>query len=542
MKKKFVFLIILFPIVLVGQEKNIKTSQNKDVVENYKRLTSQQLFDTADYYFKNNSFDTALVYFNSVINTIPQNSEIEQQKNLCKSYAMSAHIYSLLSDYRKSYDYLIKALLVCEKNNFYTVESNVYLNIGNIYSLLSYFEMAKYYYLKALNSKNDTLKIISILNNLGANELADNMNDSAFYYLDKAIKISKRHNNYELHHILNNFGSLYQNKKQYDSAFYYFNLSLELSRTINSIEVETRNLSDIGKMFFELNNIDSAIYYINMSNKIALENKFIKELSSNYLTLSEIERSKGNFESALNHYIRYTNLKDSISNSEVVSSVHQQQRMYEISKTNQHIEELEIDRQIKENTIRYQKKNQRIVIVVFILAIGVLLFILYQNKKIRTTSNALYSKNVEIVKIESKTTTKKKKSSNSNEGYLELMKKIFKVMEDSTVYCSSSFSADFLASLIKSNHNYIAKALRSTQNKNFRTFLNEFRIKEAQRLFMEMETKKFTIEFISEKVGYKSRSSFYSAFKEITGMSPNDYIKSREGEKEGENGEVRGEG
>jgi AraC-like DNA-binding protein len=43
---------------------------------------------------------------------------------------------------------------------------------------------------------------------------------------------------------------------------------------------------------------------------------------------------------------------------------------------------------------------------------------------------------------------------------------------------------------------------------------------------MKPDAKKYTIEYVSETVGYKSRTSFYSAFKEVTGISPNFYFKS----------------
>jgi len=61
---------------------------------------------------------------------------------------------------------------------------------------------------------------------------------------------------------------------------------------------------------------------------------------------------------------------------------------------------------------------------------------------------------------------------------------------------------------------------------NFRSFLNGYRIKEAQRLFSLSDNEKYTIEFVARQVGFKSRSGFYYAFKDITGVSPNFYSKS----------------
>ena len=48
----------------------------------FMQLSQHELYDTANYYLKKNSYDTAFVYFNLFIKTIPQNADIEQQKKL----------------------------------------------------------------------------------------------------------------------------------------------------------------------------------------------------------------------------------------------------------------------------------------------------------------------------------------------------------------------------------------------------------------------------------------------------------------------------
>jgi transcriptional regulator GlxA family with amidase domain len=62
--------------------------------------------------------------------------------------------------------------------------------------------------------------------------------------------------------------------------------------------------------------------------------------------------------------------------------------------------------------------------------------------------------------------------------------------------------------------------------------LNNKRIKEAQRLLADNQSTKYTIEFIAEKVGFKSQSAFRNAFKENTGVNPHFYLKSVKDQKE----------
>jgi len=529
-RKYFCFIILFNTIAVFGQKSLPNSPKNyEDIISSYKQLTMKQLLDTAKYFNDKNSIDTALVYYNLIINAIPKNADIEHQNILQNAYNRLANIYFLISDYRMAYDLSIKRLMICEKYNLIQEKPSVYTNIGSINTHLKQYDIAKQYYLKALELCDDSTSIVLLLNNLGANEIILGDTDTAFYYLNKSIQISKQHNDVHLSLILNNLASCYQYSKMYDSAFYYCKLSLFHSRINNRIDVEAINLSDMGKLFYELNKPDSALKYIELSNKIASENKFLKILSDNYFTLSEIEKSKGSFEKALNHYITYTNLKDSLYNAGVFGSISLIQRQYEVSKTNQQIEELVIDRQIKENTIRYQKIIWYITLGVLILVTLVLVIIFYQKRKLDKAYKILVEKNIEIVELQDTSAANKKKQKKNAynfDKHNELLNKILTIMEDPSIYCNSDFSVIKLAELVNSNQKYVSETINDILGKNFRSFLNSYRIQEALRQFLKQDIKNFTIESISYLVGFKSSKTFWEAFKEITGVTPSYYLKS----------------
>jgi AraC-like DNA-binding protein len=108
----------------------------------------------------------------------------------------------------------------------------------------------------------------------------------------------------------------------------------------------------------------------------------------------------------------------------------------------------------------------------------------------------------------------------------ELLNKIYTVMEDVSVVCDPDFSVEKLATLVQSNNTYISQVINTNLKKNFRSFINIYRIREAQRLFSEPDVAKYTIDAVALQVGFKSKSAFYDAFKEITGVSPSFYLKS----------------
>ncbi len=59
---------------------------------------------------------------------------------------------------------------------------------------------------------------------------------------------------------------------------------------------------------------------------------------------------------------------------------------------------------------------------------------------------------------------------------------------------------------------------------NFNSFLNSYRIKEACRRLGDIDHYgQLTIEAIATGVGFRSRTSFVTSFKRITGLTPSEY-------------------
>ena len=97
-------------------------------------------------------------------------------------------------------------------------------------------------------------------------------------------------------------------------------------------------------------------------------------------------------------------------------------------------------------------------------------------------------------------------------------------MENTEEICDCDFSLERLATSIGSNSRYVSQVINDTYGKNFRTFINEYRIRESQlRLLNTAEYGNYTIKAIAESVGYKSHTNFIIIFKKITGITPSMY-------------------
>jgi AraC-like DNA-binding protein len=86
-----------------------------------------------------------------------------------------------------------------------------------------------------------------------------------------------------------------------------------------------------------------------------------------------------------------------------------------------------------------------------------------------------------------------------------------------------------LAEKLNTNKSYLSQVINEYFRKNFSTFVNEYRVKEASRLLLEKESENYTIEAIANSVGFKSKSAFNSAFKKFTGITPSYFVNSTKG-------------
>jgi AraC-like DNA-binding protein len=59
--------------------------------------------------------------------------------------------------------------------------------------------------------------------------------------------------------------------------------------------------------------------------------------------------------------------------------------------------------------------------------------------------------------------------------------------------------------------------------KNFFNYINDLRIAKAKKMLNGDQHDKLSIEGIAKVVGFQSKSSFYTAFKKTTGITPTEY-------------------
>ncbi len=99
---------------------------------------------------------------------------------------------------------------------------------------------------------------------------------------------------------------------------------------------------------------------------------------------------------------------------------------------------------------------------------------------------------------------------------------LISVMEDGKLYMDANFSLRILAEKSGISTHHISQILNEELRVSFFELTNDYRIKEAKRR-LENPDGYIKIEQLAYDLGYKSKSTFFKAFKKATGLTPFQY-------------------
>ncbi|NVO19241.1 MAG: helix-turn-helix transcriptional regulator [Bacteroidetes bacterium] len=105
----------------------------------------------------------------------------------------------------------------------------------------------------------------------------------------------------------------------------------------------------------------------------------------------------------------------------------------------------------------------------------------------------------------------------------QILQQLEKLMEDEDLYSDSKISIEDLAMKLSISSKNLSQAINEVYQKNFFNYINEYRIRKAKAMLESGENVTFSIEGIARMVGFQSKSSFYTAFKKSTGITPTEY-------------------
>ncbi len=103
------------------------------------------------------------------------------------------------------------------------------------------------------------------------------------------------------------------------------------------------------------------------------------------------------------------------------------------------------------------------------------------------------------------------------------------LMETEKPFKDPELNLDGLAARLGVAGNTLSQVINAMEQRNFYDYINNFRVREFQRIAVLPENSQFTLLSIAFEVGFNSKTSFNRNFKKATGLSPSEYCQRETG-------------
>ena len=529
MKTLILFLLIFLNFAFIRESKG----QNKiDSLKNEISATvnKQRKLDLLFRLIKNtlNSKNaTTLKYIRQAENL---SNDLKDSSNFSYLYYYYGKYESFAGNYKKAMEYYLKSINISEKKKQEMIFKKALNNLAVLNMRTKNFDKGIESFKQLLSwakEKNDDNDIIYYSLNLAMAFGEKGDFKKSEQYLLKVFQSSIKNKFYKAV-AANNLSFIYNNTNKYKKAERF------AKEAIKQID----NQTDIGFRIEALTNLSNALrregkYYkaekiIKDIIELARKNNFKRKMNNAIGNLALNYEALGNYKNALKFYKDFSERKDSLLNETTEKQINELQIKYETEKKDREITKKNAALEVKNIVITYS-----IIGVVFFMIFSIVIFVFYTHKK--TAYRELVRKNLALIKSEDKILSQKRdldiikkdkyeSSSLSEDKKNEIGEKIDELMNDEKIYLQSDLTLGKFAQRLNINSKYLSQVIHEIYNTNFSDFINQLRIKEAARLLSDKSYKHFSIEGISELVGFHTKSSFNNSFKKNIGVTPSFFV------------------
>ncbi|MCK8523050.1 tetratricopeptide repeat protein [Aquimarina sp. D1M17] len=447
-------------------------------------------------------------------------------------YTFKGYYYFKKGDYKLALDNYLKALELSEKvNNTEYIDISKH-NIGIIKTEIGKHEEAlllfkESYAYEKTKYKLDTMGYLESLRLLGESYRYNQQIDSATYYNQKGIDLSKKAKPYYYNKFLINEGINLYYKKEYQDALDSINKGLSLINLYNPENVRSIILGKFysGKLkIISNNNSDAYRDFVALDSIITHKKVYVAEVREGY-------------EFILKHYKR-NNDKDKqleyINKLLSFDSVINYQRS---SLTEKLFSEFDKPRLLSEkqtliSSLEKDRKNISTWLWIFIsisILITMLLFWQYNKRKsLKQKFDQLITdknKNAAVPKKKSQPTSPKEEIDVPQDIVQNVLQELQK-FEEKELFLKKDITTNTLSKSVGTNPKYLSKVVNFYKKKSITNYVNDLRIEHVVNLLKEnKKIRNYTIQGIAEEVGFNTAESFSSAFKKKTDIKPSYYVK-----------------
>ncbi|WP_291116662.1 tetratricopeptide repeat-containing sensor histidine kinase [Flavobacterium sp. UBA6135] len=282
-----------------------------------------------------------------------------------------ATVFYVSADYHLALENFLEGLEIYQEIKDQVGISKSLTGIGLVEMGLENYEVAIYYFNKAIVNKSEKQEYMNAANffNKGIAFMDLNVLDSSEHYLRKSLKLAIKNKRVETEHMaINRFGQLNLQKGEIDSAFYYFQKLLNHPVEINTWE-RTFAYRGLALYYLEKNKYDIANKYANDAIVLAKKIPSKWEIYMSYEVLSKIAHNQNNAVLAYEYLKLHNVYKDSVVGENVARKVKYLQFLKKESEYNKlNLEKTAIQKQLRDN---------KIIVVLLVLFVGFFVVVIY---------------------------------------------------------------------------------------------------------------------------------------------------------------------
>ncbi len=371
-------------------------SLSKDLRNN--NLSSKVNRELALDKMRSNDKDSAL-YF--VDESLKYARRASNRSTLAMAFGTQAKIFDYFGQTELSVAKYLLGLRLSTENNNMPLMSLFSREVGKLQVLISNYNDAEFYFLKALEYAieiKDSRQIALSLTSLGNiyNQRRE-FKKAQDYHLKAINYLNSLNDDNGLGEANNNLGTIYRELKNYDKALAYFNKSLVLYESTGNKERIAGVYNNVGTVFIKQKKFDNALIYLNRSVDIRNQISNKTQIFPTYKLISEVYSNLGNNEKAYSYMQKYVAYQDSTASVQASTKIAELSELYRSEQREEliSIQADSIERQLKDydltNTklenIQLRNNSQRYIIIGFVLLAiiaGIMLFYRYNQNKIKT--------------------------------------------------------------------------------------------------------------------------------------------------------------
>jgi len=371
---------------------------------NYKKAAAECYYILGKVYKYRGNYDLSIVAYNSVMKL---SKETGDSLLLSKSLNGLGNILKRQGEFSRSLEIFNEGLAIARLIEDTLMLSAFYNNMGVLYYDMGYYNQSIEHYKQylELKKKNNQVKgIHTLLMNIGNAYLAMSDYEMAMYYYKQAMeKLGESDNNYDRLLLIHNLGIVYEETGKYNDAIKYYSDAIILEKEIGEKEMLVYSLQGLGNSYHKLGNISKAKKYLEESYALANEIRDIRKQHKLSKNLYLFYESLGDYKKSFMYMKDYIFIEDSIYNLDKRKQMLALEQKYKAEQREQQIAYLEKEHEIQKlelskSTLEAKQKSiqRNILIVFFIIALGITLYLALESKKRKRLNKILVYQNKKI--------------------------------------------------------------------------------------------------------------------------------------------------